>query len=186
MQCMGYAQVLDSVTLADKPEYTSLSVALQKPDSVYKLNLKKQKLKDFPKEIFLFKNLQELNLSKNKITKIPKEIGTLTNLQKLDLSANLIDSLPKEIGNLVNITDLILNQNVIAEIPPEISNLKKMRFLDMWGNEIQGFPDEISKLSNTLKVVDLRVISIRAELQEKIEKQLPNTIIHFSFSCNCN
>lgn len=186
LHCTGFAQILDSLTLADRQEFTSLYAALQKPDSVYKLNFKKQKLKEIPKEVFLFKNLQELNLSKNKITNIPKEIGTLTNLQKLDLSMNSIDSLPKEIGKLVNIKDLILNQNIIAKIPPEISNLVKMRFIDLWGNEIQEFPDEISKLSKTIQVVDLRVISIRPELQEKIEQQLPYTKIYFSFSCNCN
>lgn len=186
MQCSSYAQILDSISLAGKPEYTSLTLALQKPDSVYRLNLRKQKLKEIPKEIFLFKNLQELNLSKNKISRIPQEIGDLKLLQKLDLSMNAIDSLPKEIGKLVNIMQLILNQNTIAIIPPEISNLTKMWFLDLWGNEIQEFPDEISKLSNTLKVVDLRVISIKPDLQEKIEQQLPNSKIYFSFSCNCN
>ncbi len=185
-QFSANAQILDSTTLADLPVYTSLTEALKNPDSVYKLTLKKEKLKKIPEQIFLFKNLQELDLSKNKITEVPKEIGNLTHLQKLNLSMNMIDSLPKEIGKLVNITQLILNQNIIAELPPEISNLTKMRFLDMWGNEIQQFPDEISKLSTSLKVVDLRVISIRPAAQELMEQQLPNTKIFFSFNCNCN
>lgn len=180
------AQLLDSLTLADLPVYTSLTEALKNPDSVYKLTLKKEKLKKIPEAVFQFKNLQELNLSKNKISEVPSDIGKLTHLQKLDLSMNDIDSLPAEIGKLVNITELVLNQNVIAKIPPEISKLSKMRFLDLWGNEIQDFPDEITKLNNTLKVIDLRVISIPPAYQEKIEQQLPGVKIFFSFNCNCN
>lgn len=180
------AQILDSTALADLPVYTSLTAALKNPDSVYKLSLKKGKLTKIPNEVFQFKNLQELDLSKNKLSEIPKEIGLLTHLQKLNLSQNNIDSLPNEIGNLINIQDLILNQNVIAQLPPEIAKLTKLRFLDLWGNEIQEFPDEITKLNNTLKVVDLRVISIPAAMQEKIEQQLPAVKVFFSFNCNCN
>jgi Leucine-rich repeat (LRR) protein len=180
------AQLLDSAALAKEPEYTDLTEALKNPDKVYKLTLRRMKLKTIPKEVFTFKNLQVLNLSKNKLTSIPAEIGMLKKLEVLDLSANNIDSVPPQIGKLVNIKKLILNQNVIATLPPEIGNLTKMIFLDMWGNEIQELPKEITKLQNTLKVLDLRVISIKEDKQEAIVKLLPNTKIFFSTSCNCN
>jgi len=57
--------------------YTSLESALKNPEQVYRLKLQKQELKDFPKEIFLMKNLRQLDLSKNKIKVIPEEIGQL-------------------------------------------------------------------------------------------------------------
>ena len=180
------AQLLDSLTLAREPEYTSIAEALKHPDNVYRLNLRKLKLKKIPPEIFTLKNLQELNVSRNKLTEIPKEISKLTKLQILDVSANEIDTLYSEIGMLTNIKELILNQNRIAHLPISISNLKNMFFLDMWGNEIQQFPKEISKLKNTLKIVDLRVINIHENQQEAIVDLLPNTKFFFSASCNCN
>jgi Leucine-rich repeat (LRR) protein len=180
------AQMLDSLTLSQEPEYTDLTEALKNPEKVYKLNLRKNKLKEIPPEVFTLTNLQELNISKNKLTKIPKDISKLTKLEVLDVSANEIDTLYPEIGLLINIKKLILNQNVIAHLPSTISNLTKMYFLDMWGNEIQVFPIEIAKLANTLKVVDLRVINIHEEQQEEMIKLLPNTKFFFSLSCNCN
>lgn len=180
------AQMLDSLALSQEPEYTSLTEALKNPEKVYKLNLRKNKLKEIPPDIFKLTNLQELNLSKNKLTKIPKDISKLTKLEVLDVSSNEIDTLYPEIGLLVNIKKLILNQNIIAHLPGTIGNLMKMNFLDMWGNEIQVFPKEISKLSNILKVVDLRVINIHEEQQEEMIKLLPNTKFFFSLSCNCN
>lgn len=180
------AQMLDSIALSQEPEYTGLTEALKNPEKVYKLNLRKNKLKEIPPEVFTLTNLQELNVSKNKLTTIPKDISKLTKLEVLDVSANEIDTLYPEIGLLLNIKKLILNQNVIAHLPSTIGSLTKMYFLDMWGNEIQEFPKEINKLANTLKVVDLRVINIHDEQQEEIIKLLPNTKIFFSLSCNCN
>jgi len=180
------AQMLDSLALSQEPEYTDLTEALKNPDKVYKLNLRKNKLKEIPPAVFTLTNLQELNLSKNKLTKIPKDISKLTHLELLDVSANEIDTLYPEIGLLVNIKKLILNQNLIAHLPSTIGSLTKMYFLDMWGNEIQTLPKEITKLQNTLKVFDLRVINIHDDMQEEMTKLLPNTKFFFSLSCNCN
>jgi Leucine-rich repeat (LRR) protein len=180
------AQLLDSATLYKQPLFTNLIMAMKNPDKVYRLDLHKTKLKTFPKEIFTFTNLQDLNLSKNKLTSIPKEIGKLKNLQVLNVSANEIDTVPPELGQLVNIRRLILNQNVIDYLPNTIGNLTNMYYLDMWGNNIQEFPKEISKLKNTLKYIDLRVISIKDNLQENMVTLLPKTKFMFSTSCNCN
>lgn len=184
--CGAKAQRLDSATLADEPEYTDLAEALLTPEKVYKLDLHKQKLKEIPKDVYKLKNLQELNVSKNKLKELPKDIDTLKNLEVINASANDIDTIYAEIGNCIHLKKLILNQNVIAHLPSTIGNLTELFFLDMWGNEIQEFPKEIAKLQNTLKVVDLRVINIKDNMQEEMVKLLPNTKIFFSLSCNCN
>jgi len=180
------AQRLDSATLAQEDEYTDLTEALQNPDKVYKLNLKKQKLKEIPKDVYKLKNLQELNVSKNKLKELPKDLDTLKYLQVLNASANDLDTIYAEIGNCIELQKLILNQNVIAHLPSTIENLTNMFFLDLWGNEIQQLPKEISKLENTLKVVDLRVINIPDYQQEEMILLLPKTKFFFSTSCNCN
>ena len=50
--CNSKAQLLDSLTLANLPQEISLDSAKKNPESVVKLVLRKQKLKEFPIEIF--------------------------------------------------------------------------------------------------------------------------------------
>lgn len=180
------AQPLDSATLATKPVFTSLQEALKNPDQVYRLNLRKQKLKIVPSEIFKLKNLQELNLSKNKLTEIPAGIENLPNLEYFDASANDLISLPAEIGQCTFLKRIVLNRNNIQELPSTIGNLSALEYLDLWSNSIIEFPEAISKLAETLKEVDLRVINMNDERQEAIRTLLPKTILYFSRSCNCN
>ena len=181
-----YAQPLDSASLAVKPILTSLDEALKNPTQVYRLSLKKQKLKTVPLEIFKLTNLQELDLSKNKISEIPAGIENLTNLTILDISANNLSTLPPEIGQCIYLKRLILNRNNILELPSTMSNLSHLIYLDMWSNMIIEFPQSFDKLAETLKELDLRVINMNDERQEAIRTLLPKTIIHFSRSCNCN
>lgn len=180
------AQPLDSATLATKPVFTSLNEALKTPELVYRLNLRKQKLKTVPIEIAKFSNLQELNLSKNKITQLPAAIENLSNLEYLDVSVNELTSIPNEIGQCLYLKRLILNRNLIEELPSTIGKLKSLEYIDLWSNSIIEFPEAINQLSETLKEVDLRVINMNDERQEAIRALLPKTTIHFSRSCNCN
>lgn len=181
-----YAQLLNSEELKKKPVYTNLSTAIKNPEKVYRLSLKKQKLRNIPESVFLLTNLQELNISRNKIKEIPKKIAQLKNLEKLDASSNKIDTVHAEIGELVNIKELNLSQNFISYLPSSIGNLNKMVLLDLWKNYISVFPPEISNLQKTLKVVDLRVNIIKDDEQEEISNLLPETKIYFSVDCNCN
>lgn len=166
-------------------EFTDLKSALKNPELVLSLDLRKQKLIDFPKEIFLFTNLEKLNLSKNKITDIPSEIGTLTQLKELDLSGNRIELLPLEIGNLIQLKRLILGKNDLYSLPRSFGNFQSLEYLDLWSNNITELPKEMSTLTN-LKILDMRLIQMNKEKQEAIQQLLPHTLIYFSPSCNCD
>lgn len=176
--------LLDSLTLDTIQAYTSLEEALKNPDKVIKLELRKKKLKNFPKEIFQFKNLQYLDLSKNNIKEIPEEIEQLGSLQYLSLSKNKIESVPKQIGELTHLYFLNLNQNDLSALPPQIGKLSKLRNLDLWSNNIERFPNEMKELKS-LKLLDLRVILIPDAEQERIQAMLPKAKIHFSPYCKC-
>lgn len=178
------AQQLDSLTLDTLQAYTDLKFALQEPDKVIKLKLKKNRLKIFPLEILRFKNLQYLDLSKNSIETIPSGIDSLQALQVLILSKNDIETLPNEIGNLKNLRILNVNQNELTALPPQIGDLGNLEYLDLWSNNIIDFPDRIVQLEK-LKVLDLRVILIEDEVQQHIQSLLPHTKIYFSPGCRC-
>lgn len=183
----GFSQTVplfDSLTLDTIHTYKSIEEALKNPDNVYKLDLRKKKLKTFPREIFQFKNLQYLDISKNSIVEIPAEIAQLTSLQYFNISKNKLESLPAQIGELTQLYYLNANQNDLFALPPQIGKLSKLKYLDLWSNNIEKFPAEMSYLK-TLKMLDLRVILIPDSEQDRIQQMLPKTKIYFSPFCKC-
>lgn len=176
--------LLDSLTLDTLTAFTSIEEAMKHPDEVIKLELRKSKLKEFPKEIFNFHHLQYLDLSKNNIKEIPARIGELTDLQYLALSKNDLETIPGEIGSLAHLYYLNLNQNNLESLPVQIGNLATLKNLDLWSNNISKFPEEIKNM-HALKVLDLRVILIPDAEQERIQSLLPQTKIYFSPYCKC-
>ncbi len=164
--------------------YRSISAASADPDAVFKLNLSNRKLRQFPPEIFNFKNLRELDISHNKIDSIPERISELQNLQRLVASNNKLTSLPNSIGDLTALTFLGLNRNKIEELPVSIGKLQNLEVLELWDNELYKIPDEISNLKN-LKMLELRGILFSEEEAARIDSLLPDTKVMISPPCNC-
>lgn len=180
----AFSQLLDSAQFYSAPVYNNLDEALQNPDKVYRLDLSKKKLKVFPLEVLKFKNLQELNLSKNKLDSLPEQIGMLVNLQILNLSGNRLQYLPDSIGELKNLKKLVASRNSLVALPKRIGDLQNLEILDIWENDLSVFPEEMGKLKK-LRWMDVRVILLNDEDQERLRKLLPNTKIFFSPSCKC-
>ncbi|HKR03539.1 MAG TPA: leucine-rich repeat domain-containing protein [Bacteroidia bacterium] len=176
--------ILEAEELGQMKTFVNLQEALSQPDSVFKLNLKGKKLKEFPDEIFSLHNLQVLNLSKNHIKEIPADIEKLKSLQELDLSNNDLTQLPPQIGGLIHLSKLKLNKNEITSLPREIGGLIHLEVLEMWNNELDTIPDEVRDLVR-LKVFELRGILFSDEKQKYIRSLLPETKIYFSPSCAC-
>ena len=177
-------ELLDSTQLEEVYTYMDLKEALAHPEMVIRLELKKQKLKEFPKEIFQFKNLQYLDLSKNQLKELPDSLYLLTKLQCLVVAHNKLGTFPKEIGKCKNLFYLNANNNDISLLPPQIGDLEKLRTLDLWSNELADFPEQLSNLKQ-LNTLDLRVIMISDDNIKLLKKWLPNTTIHYSPPCNC-
>lgn len=172
--------------LQNEKIYRSMEEALKSPESVYRLHLRKKKLKKIPQEVYLLKNLNELVLSKNRIEEIPREIAELEALQVLDLSDNRLVFIAEEIGELYNLKRLIIYKNILTHLPPSMGNLVNLEYLDMWSNLVFEFPEEMSKLKNSLKEIDMRVIYMTPLQQVNIKEMFPNSEIKFSRTCNCN
>lgn len=177
-------QLLDSAQLEQVPVHYSIADGLKNPDSVFVLVLRRNKLTEFPQEIFKFKNLNELDISRNKIVLIPRDIGTLTYLADFNISKNKLKTLPPDIGKLKDLKRLIIFQNNIAYLPSEIGGLESLEYLDMWGNEVETLPPEMGNLKN-LQKLDMRVIEMSDTRQKEYHELMPNTNILFSNSCDC-
>jgi Leucine-rich repeat (LRR) protein len=176
--------LLDSLSLKNQKTFRSLAAAFVEPDSVFKLDLSKQKLKEIPEEIRKFKNLQVLNLSRNRLRGAPSWIGELKNLQRIDLSNNKLEVLTDSIGSCGNLIYLGLNRNILETLPRTIGRLEFLEVIELWDNEIISLPDEIKHLHN-LKTLELRGILFSQEEQDQIHNLLPETDVFFSPSCNC-
>jgi leucine-rich repeat protein SHOC2 len=178
-------QLLDSVTLATYQEYTDLEEALKNPDNVVKLSLRKKKFKEFPRQLYAFKNLQYLDISKNSIKELPDSISIFASLQYFICSKTGLKSLPGTIGQLKNLKYLNVNQNEIERLPYSFGDLQNLEVADLWSNELEYFPESMSKLTK-LKLMDVRNILIPQNNQDAIQAMLPNTKIYFSPPCKCS
>lgn len=176
--------LLDSTQLEETYSYLDLTEALQHPEKVIRLELRKKHLKEFPKEIYLFKNLQYLDISRNQIKELPDSIYLLTQLQYLNVSRNKLGSLPKEIGKMSNLVYLHANNNNLIGLPPQIGNLERLRVIDLWSNDLSDYPETLSNLKE-LNTFDIRAIMINVETVKQLKKWMPNVNILYDPPCNC-
>ena len=76
--------------------------------NVIHLALDQFNLKELPRIILKFTNLEYLSLYKNQLVMLPPEISQLTQLTILNLASNKLSTLPSEISQLTQLTDLDL------------------------------------------------------------------------------
>ena len=155
----GKAQLLSPTELKKTKPFVSLQAALKSPDKVIKLDLWSANLREFPQEIFKFKNLQALNLNFNQIKSLPTHIyqlkylqelrlghnqfkvypqnlEKLTHLRILDVHGNQLGSIPESIGKLKNLEKLHLHENQLESVSPAWTRLKKLRFVNLAENKL--------------------------------------------------
>ena len=65
--------LLAPIVLFGQGVYTSLADAMNEPESVVKLDLRRSKIREWPEELKSFPNLLSLDLSKNKIDSLPSD-----------------------------------------------------------------------------------------------------------------
>lgn len=180
------AQLLSPVELQDQPIYTSLDEALKNPEQVYRLKLKGEKKWDtIPDRLFQLTKLQELTIVRCGLMQVNQQIEKLPNLQYLDVSRNKLITLPENISQLQELKTLIINRNMIEYLPDGMGKLKKLESIDAWDNHLYVLPKSMAELAETLKIIDLRQIPLRAEELEYMEHLLPKTKIYYTSLCEC-
>jgi Leucine-rich repeat (LRR) protein len=178
------AQLISYDQLDTCKVFRSIEEAMLSPSIVYRLDLSKHKLKEFPKEIFLFTNLNELKISRNKIIEIPDDIQKLRYLQRLDMQRNALDTITLAMCELRNLKTLNLSENFITGIPNEIEQMSELEYMILWQNPIEYYPNSLGMLEE-LKVLDLLHNLINERTQDRLRNILPKTNIVMSPPCNC-
>lgn len=150
-----------ATTVFAQNTFYSLQEALEHPEEVTHLVLKRKKLKNFPKEILQFHNLEVLDLTGNRLSVLPNEIIELRKLKVLNLSRNRFEIFPS----------ILLAMFWLEK-------------LDLWDNEIENVPVGIKQMVG-LKEMELRGIQLPQQRIDSIRALLPNSKVFFSDPCDC-
>lgn len=178
------AQLLPQVALDSVYTFHSLERALQHPDSVYRLDLSHEKLKEVPEGVRRLKNLNALDLGRNKLKTLPGWMNELRYMQEFSAGRNRFTEIPNVVCQWKHLKRLDMHRNRIEGLPACLGGLKDLFSLDLWSNELGEFPDAISGMS-ALRYMDLRVIQFSQGEMDRISSLLPSTKIYFSQPCNC-
>jgi len=135
----------------------SLEKAKLNPDRVKSLLLSNQDIKEFPKSIGLFKNLNYLDLSFNRLQSFPDTTFTHENLRKININNN--PGIPEKaffdyLDNFPKLEELRMNYCGIYELPTSLGNLKELKKLSLKGNSVNSLPIELNELFY-LKEIDI-------------------------------
>lgn len=173
--------VAQEIDYSSKKLFLSYSEALQNPDSVYKLCMGGQDLKQIPEDIIIFNNLREINLSQNFIQEIPDYFCSLVSLREIKLSNNGLKKISDKFSNLKNLKRLDLSNNPDIfdnKIFGIILCLNDLEELDLSFNNLKSLPDTLCNLKK-LKILDLSGNKFEETQKQKIRNCLKNTKIEF-------
>jgi Leucine-rich repeat (LRR) protein len=142
----------------------AIAAAYDLSDTIH-VDMSKNHLTEFPKELYTCDSLEKLILYSNQIRLIP-EIAPfqLHCLRTLDLNSNNLSYLPPCLCNLVSLQVLTVNNNKLVSLPEEIGSLSKLIQLDVSCNEITHLPIQLGDL------VSLRSLNVRRNLLVELPK----------------
>lgn len=168
----------------DFPVYTLEQVQHAQADTVYGLDLSKQKLDEIPIEVSRYKALKYLNVSRNNLKELPDFLDSLTQLETLDAGKNKFIVFPTAVCRMYHLSTLVLNRNAFSSIPDCIRYAEKLAFIDLWDTPVYTFPEGLSQLSE-LKKIDLQGVKYGPSFQDKLRSNLPGVELLMDLPCDC-
>ena len=109
------------------------------PETVTKVMLERNKLRDLPFELVDFINLETINLSYNNFQKFPNVICELVCLREIIMVGCEIEALPTEMDNLIFLEKLVLDLNHIRKIGDVLLSLANLTTLSLGMNYFSVF-----------------------------------------------
>ncbi|MBU2555441.1 MAG: hypothetical protein KKF98_13380 [Bacteroidetes bacterium] len=160
----------------------SLNIAYSTAPSLQKNNLTAQELRNADTYFSIKRALQspssvfKLDLSKNALTEFPNEIKQFTNLHKLILSDNQIEEIPDWIGQFTMLQYIYLDNNRFEEFPKSLTEINSMILIDLSCNPIWYGTLGIKRGAN-LRVLNLHDTKINYKEMQRLERRLGDIII---------
>lgn len=137
------------------------------------LDISNKHLRDVPKSIKNFANIEFLYLSNNEIKCVPDFFfSSLPQLKWLDFRHNLLSSLPQSIGNHKELRTLLLQGNNITRLPIELGNVPTITGLNIAGNPLEYPPQNVLQegTSSILKFLRQQLLENSLLLPELVDE----------------
>jgi Ca2+-binding EF-hand superfamily protein len=105
-------------------------------NSLKKLDVSHNMLRELPGEVDSLTELVLMNASHNQLKSLPSQIGACHELKALDLSHNLLTELPEGVSEMHGLTYLNISSNKLVKLPKTMGNLTALRRLDASSNAL--------------------------------------------------
>ncbi|XP_063692035.1 leucine-rich repeat-containing protein 27-like isoform X5 [Bolinopsis microptera] len=129
------------------------------------LDISNKHLKEVPKTIKNFSNIEFLYLCTNDIKSIPDHFFTsLPQLKWLDFRHNLLTTLPTSIGEHRQLRTLLLQGNQLATLPVELGNVPTLTGLNIADNPIE-YPPKTVLQEGTQEILKYLRLELQSESQ---------------------
>jgi Leucine-rich repeat (LRR) protein len=129
--------------LVYEPRFPTLDSALRMaPDRVLKLSLSGNHVKDLPRELYTFKNLQTLELIDTAVPRIPGKLRNLPQLKTLYV-LNHAGKKRLRLGKNETIRQLNIRAKDVRKIPRSFRALSRLEKLDLSSSCLVDFPKRI-------------------------------------------
>ncbi|MGB3949207.1 MAG: leucine-rich repeat domain-containing protein [Bacteroidia bacterium] len=146
----------------------NLDEALKNPDKYRSARFYQAGLKEFPEQLFLFKNLEEIDLASNQISTLPNRLTEFKQLKEIHVNNNKLTSLGSEITNCTQLVVLQIQDNPLKSISADIAKLTMLEELTMGEFAPECvLPNELWTLTNLkkIKITNANITQIPAEIK---------------------
>lgn len=164
--------------------YTLAELNQANPDSVFSIDLSREKLTAIPPIVYRFTEIKTLNLSKNKIELLGDSILVFKHLETLNLTKNKMYSIPFAIFQLSTLRQLLLAENHIERIPHEIEQLTALETLDLYYNAVNFISPQLKTLPN-LKILDIQGVMYNHEFHKQLVNDFKHCTLYLDPPCSC-
>lgn len=125
-----------------------------------------------------------ISLRREKLKELPRELESFKNIETLDLRNNKIDSLPAYFSKFKNLKKLLLSRNKFEKFPEILKSLPNLEHIDLWDNSITNlnFGPEIFP---NLKYLDISGILLQPEIYDQLNEDFKSIEFNSSKPCDC-
>lgn len=145
-------QNLKKITYHSFKNCEDLLSLFTKVTTLQSLDIKYNKITNFPKEIINWSLLRQLRMTNCKLSDLPNELFDLINLEYIDASENNLSIIQDGIGNLTNLVELNFSQNQLTHVSSKLNNLNKLKTLSLSSNKLTKFIKKIGNMTALRKI----------------------------------
>ncbi|KAK3941764.1 RAM signaling pathway protein-domain-containing protein [Diplogelasinospora grovesii] len=147
-------------------------------DELERLALSHNYLQTFPARFVECTSLRYLNVRQNRIKEFPLALCDLKSLEILDLGRNMLQVLPPEIVKLSSLKVFSLPKNEIAELPLCLADMPSLSVVKLEGNPLVFPPPDVLQVYTTnsqnegaTKESELTEVTITAQIKKFLKQK---------------